>query len=102
MTVRQRALARIDVIDIGDAYAAIRMELAHDFVLKYEQFLEGISDVPKMCGKVSKCPRGRDIREGLFDTYPYIVTYELTATEIIILSVVHARRNDKPWLDRIG
>jgi plasmid stabilization system protein ParE len=57
---------------------------------------------PQMYARVPRSPSGRDIREAVVRKFPYIMTYEVTATEIVILSVTHGHSKRKPWRRRLG
>ena len=67
-----------------------------------ERFLSAVSDVvqqiqsnPQVFGRV----RG-NVRAGLARDFPYVVYFRPEATRIVIIAVLHGRRDPKIWMRR--
>ena len=67
-----------------------------------ERFLSAVSDVvqqiqsnPQVFGRV----RG-NVRAGLARDFPYVVYFRSEATRIVIIAVLHGRRDPQIWMRR--
>lgn len=90
MNVRTLAAAQIDVIDIADAYDIAAPNSGTRFFDAVDDLIARLSAHPRMYGRVIRAPRGREVRVGRVTGYPYLAHDEVTATEVIILSVTRA------------
>jgi len=102
MPYRFQTLAQFDYFDLLDWYDAIQAGLGDDFADDFEAFLNGIRGMPRTGTRVSRPPRGREVRYGMTRRFVAIVYYEVTATEVVILSVQHYRSNRRPWRRRLN
>ena len=69
---------------------------------RVEEFVQARLATPRVCARVARSPRGREIRVGLTRRFPVLIHYEVTAMEIVVLSVVHARSRSRPWRSRLN
>ena len=61
-----------------------------------------VASQPRTHGRVACAPRGREVRVAVVRPFLVLLTYEVTATEVLILSVTHARSVRQPWRRRLG
>lgn len=101
MTYRLFGAAMADVLDIADWYNAQRAGLGDEFVDAVELFAAETAAQPRRYGRVPRAPAGREVREAMLTRFPYIVAYEVTPTEVVILSVTHGRTRRRPWRRRL-
>jgi plasmid stabilization system protein ParE len=101
MNYRFLFAALLDVQDYAVWYNGRQPGLGDRFADRVEEFAVALTANPRMCRRVSRPPAGREIREGYLGRFPFLVHYEVTATEVVILSVVHARSRFRPWRQRL-
>jgi hypothetical protein len=63
--------------------------------------VQSLATHPRIYGRVARAPRGREIRQTRVPRFHALITYEVTATEVIILSVTPARSTRQPWRRRL-
>ncbi len=56
---------------------------------------------PRMYSRVSRPPRGREVRAAPVDGYQFTLTYELTTMQLVVWSVGHARARSQGWRQRM-
>ena len=102
MTTRSFPEAERDIIDASDYYDQLQADLGDDFVTEARNAIARVTAQPRLYGQVSPPVRGRDVREAPVRQFPYKVVYEVTATEVIIVAVVHVRRDRRRWRPRLS
>ena len=102
MNVRFLLEALLDVQYIAAWYDRQQPGLGDRFADAVEQFAADRTTQPRLYGRVARAPAGREVREGMLQGFLFRVAYEVTATEVVILSVVHARRRTAAWRQRLG
>ena len=65
------------------------------------RWISMLSTFPQLGGRVRRSVPGREVRLLILKKYRYLVHYEVTAQEIIILSVTDGRRRGHPWRQRL-
>ncbi len=95
-TLTIRPEAEEDLTQAFEWYESQRKGLGHDFLLCVEAGLARVSRNPGIYGKVYK-----DIRRVLIDRFPFGIFYIDNENNIIVLAVLHARRNPNTWRDRV-
>jgi plasmid stabilization system protein ParE len=93
--------ARFDLFDLVDWYEAKHTGSGTRFATAFDDTLNSILAQPQMYGRINRAPRGREVGVARVGQYLVLLTYEVTATEVIILSVTHARSNLNPWRRRL-
>lgn len=68
---------------------------------EFNDTLQRVLAQPHGYGRVPRAPRGREVRQVQVRPFQVITTYEVTATEVIIQSVTHARSVRRPWRGRL-
>ncbi|MBL8866041.1 MAG: type II toxin-antitoxin system RelE/ParE family toxin [Planctomycetia bacterium] len=101
MKYRFLLLAQIDVIDAIEWYDSRRAGLGDQFADEMDGFITRILRLPRMFARVKRGVQCREFREGMLNVFPFRVVYEVTANEIVIYSVTHARSIRQPWRRRL-
>lgn len=101
MTYRFLAAAQVDVFDAIDWYDARVAGLGQQFAEQVRAFVSRVLRHPRLHARVTRGVAGREFREGMLKVFPYRVVYEVTATEIVIYCVTHARAKSQPWRRRL-
>jgi plasmid stabilization system protein ParE len=101
VNVRLLAAAQIEVIDAADAYDQLSPGTGDRFLVAMDDLVARLTAHPRMYGCVSRAPSGHEIRRARIPGFLYTAVYEVTATEVIILSVTHARSVRQPWRRRL-
>ena len=96
MNFRYLPAARLDVIDLATFYNARSNGLGGRFVLDLAASITLLLRTPRIGSRAYRPPRGREVRYGFTRRFRAVVYYEVTATEIVILSVGHPRSNRRP------
>jgi plasmid stabilization system protein ParE len=101
MNPRLLPQARDDVADIVDRLDQQPTRLGIQFRAALNALIARLLQFPRMYQEVSRLPRGREVREAYLRRFQYLVHYEVTVTEIVILSVTHAHRRSARWRRRL-
>ena len=80
------AIARYAAADLGKKFA----EEVREYVTIIEANPQGFSRAPG-------CPRGREIRVVKIGRFDYLLYHEVLPTEVVIIAITHASRNDRGW-----
>ena len=101
MTPRITAGASADLVALAVFFDARQQGLGARFNADFDALVRRLLVRPRLYAPVYRPPRGRDIRESMTSKFPVRVVYEVTAAEIVIWSVTHARARRQPWRRRI-
>jgi plasmid stabilization system protein ParE len=93
LSIRKEAEA--DIAEAYQYYESCQENLGSDFILCIDEGLSRIQQNPKQFRTVLNTIRRAFVRRFLFGIY-----YTINEEEIIVLAVVHARRNPKHWQSR--
>jgi hypothetical protein len=93
--------AYIDLLNLADLYEARLAGLGDRLTNEAEGHAVRMANQPRLYGRVPRAPRGREIRQTLLPSFLVVMTYEVLATEVVILSVTHARSVRRPWRRRL-
>lgn len=93
--------ARADVFDLVDWFDQVSPGSGDAFYLAFEAALQRLLAQPRAYGRVHRAPAGREVREALVYGYLVIVTFEVRPSEVVLLSIVHARSIRRPWRQRM-
>jgi plasmid stabilization system protein ParE len=86
--------AELDLAEAYSWYEARVSGLGSDFLLSIDASLSSIQRTPEMYLIVYK-----NVRRGLVRRFPYGVFYVVEEDRIVILGILHARRDPKTWQD---
>lgn len=74
--------------------------LGLEFLAAIDTGVQQIRREPRRFPLLETLPEEYDVRRLLIDRFPYLIVYEVTADEVHILAVAHARRCTGYWKDR--
>ena len=101
MKVRLSDSSKQDVAFQAEWYDLPRPNLGDAFAASVLDFTVTLTQFPRLYGRVSNLPKGREVREGMLQGFPFVVVYEILATEIVIVDVSHAKMKRRPWRKRL-
>jgi len=90
-----RKEAEEDIQEAYDWYEYQRTNLGVAFVSEVEAIFERIEENPEISAKIFN-----NIRRALCKRFPYSVYFIENKPNIIVLAVLHQRRNPKIWQER--
>jgi toxin ParE1/3/4 len=93
VVLRQKARAEFDTAI--DWYEQQQAGLGPKFAKRVQAVLDRISAAPEMHAKVY-----REVRKALVRQFPYSVYYRLRADRVVVLAVLHNKRNPNIWKSR--
>jgi plasmid stabilization system protein ParE len=94
-TVRYHSLFDCDVREAAGWYDRRSPGLGGAFVEAVRQRVEEVIDNPK---RFAVSPAG--CRYVLLQRFPYVVLYDITDSELLILGVLHTARSSEKWKER--
>jgi toxin ParE1/3/4 len=92
-TIRYSHLFESDVLDAATWYDARHPELGREYVECVRQAVDLILTDPDR-----RAPDVDGIRYWPVKRFPYIVFYDLTDREILMLGVLHTARDSRKWI----
>ncbi|QDU22399.1 type II toxin-antitoxin system RelE/ParE family toxin [Urbifossiella limnaea] len=101
MTYRFLDVARADLDDAAAWYEARQAGLGGELIDEVHAAVSRVLAMPLAYPKVAGCPRGREVRVVVPHRYDFLVVYEATASEVIIISVTHGRSARHQWRQRL-
>ena len=101
MNYRALPEAREDILRISNLYDRRSVALGNKFLAEYDALIQRILAQPRLCSRVSRQPRGREIRQGSLKRFPFVLIYEVTPSEIVVLAVTHNRTKRRSWRRRL-
>jgi plasmid stabilization system protein ParE len=90
-----RPEAEADLVNARDWYEQQREGLGAAFLLCVEEVLERIGRTLEMYTAVYG-----DVRRALTRRFPYAVYYRIAGTEVVVLGILHTRRDPREWQSR--
>lgn len=93
LTIRREAEA--DISEAFQYYESCRPNLGSDFLLCIEGSLSRIQKNPEQYKVVYK-----QIHRALVNRFPYGIYYTVLGDDVVVLAVLHARRNPEYWKSR--
>jgi len=90
-----RPEAEAELLDARDWYEAERVGLGAVFAAAVETTITSVLQNPLAYPRVKS-----DTRRALVRRFPYAVYFRPTDDEIIVLAVLHGRRNPRHWRSR--
>ncbi|MFM9966588.1 MAG: type II toxin-antitoxin system RelE/ParE family toxin [Planctomycetaceae bacterium] len=85
--------------DVDSAYAWYEDQqsgLGERFLVAVADIVEKIQKHPRQFGRV----RG-EVRAGLIRDFPYVVYFRLEEARIVVIAVLHGRRDPQVWMKRM-
>ena len=93
MTLR----AKIETEDAAQWYESQRAGLGLEFVDAVQTAVSTIEANPKSFAALETNYTERKVHRYLLRRFPYVIIYEFQSTEIVLLSIAHARRRPDYW-----
>lgn len=101
MNVRLLGAAQADVLDAAEWYEQQSVGLGDRFFAAVDRTVERIGRFPRVGWRVQRSPRGRENREVVVSGFPFLLAYEVSSSELVVLSVTHGRSVRRPWRGRL-
>jgi plasmid stabilization system protein ParE len=95
--IRYLAIAREEVREAADYYAAISPRLGRAFRTELRQLMRLVAKMP-LAWAVS----GEGTRKCLLTHFPYLIIYAPLPGELLVLAVCHQHREPVYWRDRLA
>ncbi|TCO89290.1 ParE-like toxin of type II ParDE toxin-antitoxin system [Chthoniobacter flavus] len=92
-----RPAAEVDIAQAAAWYDEQQPGLGGEFLEEIARIIEGLPANPFL---TARRHRTRNIRWLFPARFPYRVVYEITNDVILIISVIHAARDDRQWRRR--
>jgi len=94
--IRIRPEARADLLDAFQWYQAQREGLGHDFKLCIDEVMSKLCKHPNIYPAVH-----HQIRRAFIRRFPFGIFYLVENETVVVLAVLHARRDPENWKARI-
>jgi toxin ParE1/3/4 len=91
-----RPEAQADLLAARDWYNRHRADLGQEFAEAVEQLLARIEILPELYPAVL-----RNVRRGKLRKFPYVVYYQVLASRVEVIAILHGSRNPQIWQDRV-
>ena len=96
MKIRYLAVAREEIREAGDYYAAISPDLGRAFRLELRQLMRLVTTMPLAWPESAE-----GTRKCLLTRFPYLVIYAPLPDELLVLAVGHQHRRPEYWRERL-
>lgn len=97
MKVRFLAPARTELREAIAYYNAQRSRLGFRFSDEVKQAIKRVVQFPEAWPQLAKSSRHCQIK-----SFPYSVIYYLRNDELVIVAIMHSRREPHSWIERLG
>lgn len=97
MRIRYLAIARDEIREAADYYAAISPDLGKAFKRELRQLMRLVATMPQAWPS-----SGEGTRKCLLTRFPYLVIYAPLPSELLVLAVGHQHRHPTFWRERLA
>jgi plasmid stabilization system protein ParE len=94
-SIRYHPLFESDVLNAAEWYDDRRPNLGADFVARVQRAIDRLVEHPER-----RTPVDYGVRYWPVERFPYVVFYDLTDTELLVLGVMHTSQESDKWLAR--
>ena len=101
MSIRQLPEVTQDVEAAAAWYDQQRSGLGEDFLDAITEAQAVIDQSPRAFGQARPPIPNREVRRYNVPTFPYAIIYEVNGDDVVIIHVVHARRQPGGWHARL-
>jgi plasmid stabilization system protein ParE len=101
VNVRLLGVAQAEALDAADWYDRQTTGVSDRFLFALDTLVANLTAHPRMYGRVGYAPAGREVRRAQIPGFLFLVVYEIRATEVVILSITHARSVRQRWRGRL-
>jgi plasmid stabilization system protein ParE len=91
-----RPEAEADLADAKDYYERQRDGLGTEFVKSIAETFERIERLPESHPDIH-----RGVRRALTRRFPFAIYYRIEGDEVIVIAVMHSRRDPRSWKSRV-
>jgi plasmid stabilization system protein ParE len=95
--IRYLAVAREEIREASDYYAAISPDLGRAFQRELRQLMRLVATMP-----LAWPASGENTRKCLLTRFPYLVIYVPLPDELLVLAVGHQHRHPNYWRERLA
>ncbi|MCO8123043.1 hypothetical protein NHH03_14940 [Stieleria sp. TO1_6] len=85
------------MLDASEWYDRRQLLLGADFVVRVQKAIGQLSSDPTRRTSVE-----HGVRYWPVERFPYVVFFDFTETEVLVLGVMHTSQESKKWLSRRG
>lgn len=96
MKIRYLAVAREEIREAADYYAAISPDLGRAFRVELRQLMRLVTTMPLAWPESAE-----GTRKCLLTRFPYLVIYAPFPDELLVLAVGHQHRRPEYWRERL-
>jgi toxin ParE1/3/4 len=93
--VRFLSPAEWEMVQAARYYESKVPRLGSEFLSEVQRVVQGMESHPESAPKVKDI-----IRRRILTRFPYAILYQVDPDEIVVLAVMHLRRNPDYWHDR--
>lgn len=97
LPIRLLAEAEDELAGAAEWYEDCKEGLGDDFTDRVKAVFRRVARNPRIHQKVY-----RDVRRAVVKRFPYIVLYQESGDEVIVISVFHTSRDPKEWQRRVN
>jgi plasmid stabilization system protein ParE len=90
-----RAEARDELEEAYNWYEDQEAKLGEDFLDRVDHVLDRIEQRPESYMVVFQ-----DFRRAVISRFPYVIYYRIVSSRVIVIAVVHGKRDPKTWQSR--
>ncbi len=94
-SLRYHPLFDSDVLNAAEWYDGRQPNLGSDFVARVRRVVDQLTADPERRTSIDF-----GVRYWPVERFPYVVFYDLTESEVLVLGVMHTSRDPKKWLLR--
>jgi len=94
-SVRYHPLFDSDVLSAAEWYDGRQPNLGTDFIARVRKAADELIDHPER-----RTPIDYGVRYWPVERFPYVVFYDLTESEVLMLGVMHTSQDSGKWLSR--
>jgi len=94
-SLRYHPLFDSDVLDAAEWYDCLHTSLGLDFVTRVRTAVEKLITAPERRTSIDY-----GLRYWPVERFPYVVFYDLTESELLVLGVMHTSQDSEKWLSR--
>lgn len=93
--LRYHPLFDSDVLNAAEWYDCRRPNLGADFVVRVRRAVDQLTADPERRSSID-----HGVRYWPVERFPYVVFYDLTKSEVLVLGVMHTSQDSEKWLSR--
>jgi len=94
-SLRYHPLFDSDVLDAADWYDARQPKLGSDFVARVRRAVDQLVANPER-----RTSTDYGVQYWPVERFPYVIFYDLTESQLLVLGVMHTSQNSEKWLSR--